>query len=151
MISENSQTPHLPQNAVSKSALKFEYGFNSVNGIVKKKYYLSEIPFMHDKCDVWQVLPIVYVRQFIGLFDKNGKEIYNGDILKFRLSDNKLFLKVIKWNQESCRFSFANISDLEFDNMWDIWQNITEKYFKDFAFEIIGNIYENPELLKTTS
>lgn len=51
--------------------IKFEYGFQSVNGIVKKVYSLSDIPNIKDKCDVWNVLPIVYVRQYTGLKDKN--------------------------------------------------------------------------------
>jgi hypothetical protein len=89
MNKNNSKDPQLPQTAVSKSALKFEYGFNSVNGIVKKRYYLSEIPFMHDKCDVWQILPVVYVRQFTGFTDKKEVEIYQGDICKYHKNTSK--------------------------------------------------------------
>ncbi len=89
MNTDTHQAPQLPQTDVSKSALKFEYGFNSVNGIVKKKYYLSEIPFMHDKCDVWQILPVVYVRQFTGFTDKNEVEIYQGDICKYHKNTSK--------------------------------------------------------------
>ncbi len=89
MNTDTHQAPQLPQTDVSKSALKFEYGFNSVNGIVKKKYYLSEIPFMHDKCDVWQILPVVYVRQFTGFTDKKEVEIYQGDICKYHKNTSK--------------------------------------------------------------
>lgn len=61
--------------------LKFEYGFDSVNGIVKKVYHLHEIPNIQQKCDVWNVLPIKYVRQSTGFKDKNGTEIFEGDQL----------------------------------------------------------------------
>ncbi|ENA1805585.1 hypothetical protein ABF212_002547, partial [Flavobacterium psychrophilum] len=89
MNTNKDQVPQCDKTAVSKSALKFEYGFNSGNGIVKKRYYLSEIPFMHDKCDVWQILPVVYVRQFTGFTDKKEVEIYQGDICKYHKNTSK--------------------------------------------------------------
>lgn len=65
--------------------IKFEYGFESINGIVKKKYYLHEIPFLREKCDVWNILPLAYVRRFTGLLDKKGVEIYEGDKCYFEI------------------------------------------------------------------
>lgn len=67
--------------------IKFEYGFESINGIVKKKYYLHEIPFIREKCDVWNVLPIVYVREFSNKIDKNGMELFDGDIVRILYTD----------------------------------------------------------------
>ena len=109
--------------------IKFEYGFSSVNGIVKKQYYLHEIPNIKEKCDVWNVLPIAYVRQFSGLHDKNGKEIYEGDIVTDGVGKYKIVydLKLAGY-QPYC-----------------IFRDDPENYC-----EVLGNIYENPELISKT-
>lgn len=122
--------------------IKFEYGFQSVSGIEKKIYNLHEIPFISVKCDVWNVLPIVYVREYTGLKDKNGKEIYEGDILVF--GKYKTRYKVI-WNNDGW---------LAISNEGDEYGAYTRKVYhnnlyaeKNYYIEVIGNIYENPELL----
>lgn len=66
--------------------------------------------------------------QYTGLFDKHGKEIYEGDILK----DLEGTLGIVKFNNG--RFE-------AFDGSWDNLE------FPDES-EIIGNIYENPNLIK---
>lgn len=72
--------------------------------------------------------------QFTGLNDKNGKEIYEGDILR---EDRGSIGKVIFINGAfKCQMTHSKYAP---------WQIYHKKH--KFYFEIIGNIYENPELL----
>jgi uncharacterized phage protein (TIGR01671 family) len=116
--------------------IKFEYGFNSVNGTIKKVYHLHEIPNIQQKCDVWNVLPIKYVREFTGLKDKNGKEIYEGDIVKTP-TDKPM---VISWSKKFASFVIDR-------DGWMFSHWFGEGYNGEDV-EVIGNIYDNPELIK---
>jgi len=74
------------------------------------------------------------IMQYTGLKDKNGKEIYEGDIIVTRLNspDN---------NEESLVVEFA-------DGSFKLKKENTYYYFPFLLnVEVIGNIYENPELL----
>lgn len=75
------------------------------------------------------------VMQFTGLKDKNGKEIYEGDVV---WRDLNRFPYVVEWNSGNERDGRAKRH-----GFWPMCQDIT-----DHTYEIIGNIYENPELKK---
>ena len=98
-----------------------------------------------------------------GLKDKNGKEIFEGDILKFNdewddycyegyVDGSTEGINFVEIERETTCFTFGKFqtsdsSLLYFmkDEYLSFEDLITDK---DFEFEIVGNIYENPELLE---
>lgn len=105
-------------------------------------WFTTELPFvgfsLFGECTLIcpprvEDLQHIEVTQFTGLTDKNGKEIYEGDILT-----NDVCLWVVVFNK-GC-FCHKRIGARE---------NETELALRALVgAEVIGNIYENPELLK---
>lgn len=103
----------------------------------------AEKPF-HMAGILFRILPPVRLpcgfeelMQYTGLKDKNGKEIYEGDLVKGlgEMFGNSHNVKpcYVAWDEEYAMF---------FPMGWK------GNHLIDFDLEVIGNIYENPELLK---
>ena len=104
---------------------------------VLKEIYFDENNWNEDKDGV--------LMQYIGLKDKNGKEIYEGDILQYNQNssyDNMNF--IVKWSNESLGWVFQSGSG-------EVLLNNNTPNGKRFnLIEVKGNIFENPNLLDNT-
>ncbi len=71
--------------------------------------------------------------QFTGLKDRNGKEVYEGDIVLIRTTDEKI---EVKWQE-----------NIDGDSQESSGFRISDAYTRD-DYEVIGNIFDNPELVE---
>ena len=87
------------------------------------------------------------IEQYTGLKDKNGKEIYEGDIVRTKFVGVEPEKWVIGWDISLCRFGYFHSYDRILEGHWSDHDLKVIDYRKQ-PLEIIGNIHENPELLE---
>ena len=107
-----------------------------IDYVTKKVTYLLErighlLNIRHDKFNDVELM------QYTGLKDKNGKEIYEGDIVKLRANHG---IGVIKYSNEWGAFvvEYVKSKPLVVLGM---------SYYKE-DIEVIGNVHKNPELME---
>ena len=83
----------------------------------------------------------IELMQSTGLKDKNGKEIFEGDILGIETDEGILNVNIF-WDDKHALFMFES----EIHNEKELLAELVED--NTYPFEIIGNIYENPEFLE---
>jgi len=108
----------------------------TVNGVWELRDGENELYGLHQ----------VDIVHFIGLLDKNGKEIYEGDIIKI----DDFFYGVVYFWQGSHKVDRANSHYRLHERICYCSEAFSDSHKVDghhLDAEIIGNIYENPELL----
>lgn len=123
-----------------------EIKFRAWDDLHKKMYsdvgMLSNIwyrgHFLSNGFEVIVTTPQIKVMQYTGLKDKNGKEIYEGDIIQTHFD---------KTNQYE---AYDEIGEVVFVSLeWKIENKKHGNYYGFYSHgEVIGNIYENSELLE---
>ena len=86
--------------------------------------------------------PELILMQYTGLKDKNGVEIYEGDIVSYH---NDRHIGVIEYSTTGGMVGYIINFDAHTKGLY--WE-AAELYIQKNVFEVIGNIYENPELLE---
>lgn len=96
-------------------------------------YSLEQVERLNSEND-----PYTKFMQYTGLKDKNDVEIYEGDIVKYKLTSKELIAKV-EFNKIKLGIDFVD----------DVVKLSYAYNFRQISnVEVIGNIYENPDLLK---
>ncbi len=84
----------------------------------------------------WYELKTEYceIMQFTGLHDKNGREIYEGDMVEFHrsLTREKVMISIV-FNEDTASFAMRGLEK---------WDCAFLKDYQPSEFEVIGNIYE---------
>ena len=112
----------------SEPQFNMEYGLMSLEVTEEKFKGIANMPSACWRADEWVFM------QFTGLHDKNGREIYEGDVWSWSGE-----IGVVSWFKERAAFCVK----------------INDGYSKSADYlplgEVIGNIHENPELLEKAS
>lgn len=118
-----------------------------VGSLLQDDYGTCMIVEFADHHEQWHEVDPETVGQFTGLKDKNGKYIYEGDIIECVDSHGKPVRHFVEFCERRGYYAqyFAGHSPLPAYEAGPIYQD----YIDEFGKYVIGNIHDNPELLKT--
>ena len=124
--------------------------------LVKGRWYIDESPitaiipldntfYPHCEIEGWHEVIPETIGQYTGLTDKNGKRIFEGDIVKTERTlwsgenkkEREVFCSVVRYSEKDCSFGLHGK-----------YRHLTIFRFKGDWNEVIGNIHDHPKLIK---
>ena len=117
----------------------YEFGFDS--GTEEPTYYIWTVNHSEKEGEIFMVDPET-VGQYTGLTDKNGKKIFEGDIVKhYNNSDDGFDIGALYWDETFSQWKRTSIGNFHH-------RSFTYSMSRSCEYETIGNIHDNPDLLK---
>ena len=121
-----------------------EIKFRAYDEESQKIYQITDINFSDYSangvcCGEWKEFSTNNLLQYTGLKDRNGVEIYSGDILKFKYTSSDYKKAYIEWNEEKASYDFV-------DNETKL--NYSYNFRQINNIEVIGNVYEHKHLVE---
>ncbi len=116
-------------------------GFDVYEQPVHLIFESTSMFFSHGETDGWTEIDPSTICQCTGLKDKNGKLIWENDIVKY---GNGNFYKAF-WRDTYYQLSWICVKSDIFrtGSKWCLWR------FESFEIEVVGNIFDNKELLES--
>lgn len=99
-----------------------------------------------DDYNRWSFVLPDTVGQYTGLKDRNGTKIFEGDIVQ-GIAYSSQWRGVIIWIEKIASFGLQCVHNIAWENC-SILKRAANGMNDEFTAEIIGNIYDNPELLE---
>lgn len=107
-------------------------------------FYGGRIAIRPDQYNDYFDTEDMILMQYTGLHDKNGKEIYEEDVVKITNKNSKVIpikplIAQIVWSEEYLAYILITTS------VKDAFENLGD--YIDYDIEVIGDVFDNPELL----
>lgn len=100
-------------------------------------HIVTPYPHIHPAVGIRENIEPKTIGQFTGLLDIHGREIYEGDVVRVRVTNNRF--------TRNPRFEIGSV---KYDDYYGRWDNGFLGRFFSNRMEVIGNIHDNPELIE---